>query len=194
MKKLFYTILPIFLLMTSCGVSDLDSTIFIADKDDRNLPAYTEWGYNSFGAVYERNYFLATNNIVPCKITYDKGLLNFCLTGKNDGREMELTFSFPSQEMSHYKDLIALNKTTIDILDNNCSFTIRTNGYKENVTPVSGYLTFKRAQLLKIDGEDNRVILSGVFELRFLKSGRPETISNGRFDMGINKDFYSFWK
>ena len=194
MKKLFYAILPIFLLMNSCAGDEMDRTIFIADKDDYKLPAYTEWGYNSFGAVYERNYFLASNNIIPCKITYDKGLLNFYLSGKLDNSDMELAFSFPSQQMNHFKDLIALNKTTIDLLDNNCKVTIRIDGHSESITLVSGNLTFKRAQLLKIDGEENRVILSGVFEIRLLKRDLPETISNGRFDMGINKDFYSFQK
>jgi hypothetical protein len=39
--------------------------------------------------------------------------------------------------------------------------------------------------------EENRIILSGTFELRFLKNGHPESISKGRFDMGItDKNFY----
>ena len=192
MKKFIYAILPVFLMMNSCYQDEMDRTIFIPDAVDQNLPAYTEWGYNTFGALYERHYFLASNKVIPCKIMYHKGLLNFNLTGKIDNdSEMVLKFSFPAPRMNHYKDLIALNNTTINLLDDNCSVKIETNGNEDVITLISGSLTFKRTQLLKIDGEENRVILSGLFELRFLKEGLPETISNGRFDVGINNDFYS---
>ncbi|MDR2915548.1 MAG: hypothetical protein LBV74_12060 [Tannerella sp.] len=193
MRKFFYAILPIFLMMSSCSEDEMTRTIFIADKDNPMLPAYTEWGYNSFGAIYDRNYFLVSKTVTPCKITYDKGLLNFYLIGKLEHNgNMVLTFSFPASPMSRYKDLIALNNTTMNLPDDNCTVTIEINGNKNIITPMSGNLTFKRAQLLKIDGEENRVILSGLFELRFLRDGRPEAISNGRFDIGINEDFYSF--
>ena len=193
MKKFFYVILVVSLIANSCYQEEMDRTIFIADKDDQNLPAYTEWGYNSFGALYERRYFLSSNKVIPCKVTYEKGLLNFNLTGKIDrDSEMVLRFSFPVPQMNHYKDLTALNNTTINMTDDNCSVKIETNNNEDVITLINGSLTFKRAQLLKIDGEENRVLLSGVFELRFIRKGRPETISDGRFDIGINNDFYFF--
>lgn len=193
MKKFFYAILPVFLLMNSCYEDELERTIFIADKDDATLPAYTEWGYNSFGAIYDRNYFLVSKMVTPCKITHEKGMTHFYLIGKlSYSSDMTLAFSFPSSQMNHYKDLVALNNTTINLSDNNCTVAIEIDNNEEIFTPLSGSLTFKRAQLLKIDGKENRVILSGVFELKFLRKGRPETISNGRFDVGINDDFYCF--
>ena len=195
MKKFIYAILPIFLMMNSCEEGEMERTIFIADENNPTLPAYSEWGYNSFGAIYDRNYFLVSKMVTPCKITYDKGILNFYLIGKvdyNNNSEMVLTFSFPSKQMNQYKDLTALNNTTINLLDDKCTVKIESDNNEDKVSIISGNLTFKRAQLLKIDGEENIVILSGVFEMRFLRKGRPETISDGRFDMAINKDFYSF--
>ena len=195
MKKFFYAILPVFMMMNSCVEDEMDRTIFIADESNPTLPAYTEWGYNSFGAIYDRNYFLVSRSVTPCKITYEKGMLNFYLIGKIDydyNSSMLLKFSFPSRQMNHFNDLTALNKTTINLLEDDCSVSIEVDGNEDAITILSGNLTFKRVQLLKIDGEENRVILSGLFELRFLRKGRPETISDGRFDMGINKDFYCF--
>ena len=195
MKKFFYAILPVFMMINSCYEDEMNRTIFIADENNSSLPAYTEWGYNSFGAIYDRNYFLVSRSVTPCKITYDKGMLNFYLIGKIDydyDSNMELKFSFPSQRMNHFRDLVSLNNTTINLLDDNCTVTIEVNGNEDTISLLSGNLTFRRVQLLKIDGEENRVILSGIFELRFLRKDRPETISDGRFDMGINNDFYSF--
>jgi len=195
MKKFFYAILPFLLMANSCYEDEMNRTIFIADENNSSLPAYTEWGYNSFGAIYDRSFFLVSNSVTPCKITYDKGLLNFYLIGKINYdyySSMVLKFSFPSKPMNHFRDLSSLNNTTINLLEDNCSVTIEVNGIEDEVSLLSGSLTFKRVQLLKIDGEENRVILSGLFELRLLKKGRPETISDGRFDIGINNDFYSF--
>jgi hypothetical protein len=54
-------------------------------------------------------------------------------------------------------------------------------------------LYFKRIQLLSIDDIENRIILSGTFGIKFLKNGLSETISDGRFDIGItDRDFHSF--
>jgi hypothetical protein len=58
---------------------------------------------------------------------------------------------------------------------------------------IDGKLHFKRFQLLKVDDKINRIILSGTFEVKFIKNGLPQTLSDGRFDMGItNRDFYSY--
>ena len=193
MKKFLFLVLCSFFLSTSC--EEEDRTIFIADENDSHLPAYSEWGYNSFGAIYERSYFLVSSGITPCKITYQHGFLNFYLIGKvhlGSSTEMVLTFSFPSLPMNNYADLVQLNKTTIDLLDTSCTVKIEVDGIEEIITPLSGSLTFKRTQLLKIDGEQNRVIISGIFDMTFLRKGRPEKISKGRFDIGINSDFYVF--
>ena len=200
MKNYLYITALLLPLLYSCsGTDEMDRTIFIPDEDNTELPAYTEWGYNSFGAIYERSYFLVSNNTVPCKITYQSGMLNFYLIGKlrdnsysynYGGINMILTFSFPFSDIDDYTGLIELNDTVIDITNPLCKVSVEIGNNKEELTPLNGNLIFKRAQLLKIDGKENRVILSGLFELQFLKDGRPEIISDGRFDVGINKDFF----
>jgi hypothetical protein len=177
----------------------MDKTIFIPDEKDENLPAYTEWGYNSFGAKYERLYFLATNAIVPCKITYKDRLLNFSLSGYLSGdatkyyerERMTLTFSFPFSQMTTYADLVSLDNFQINFPNASCHVTKEWDGNLAVLTPQNGRLFFKRAQLLRIDGVVERAILSGYFDMQFLIDGRPERISDGRFDLGINDDFLS---
>ncbi|MDR1097165.1 MAG: hypothetical protein LBL57_03435 [Tannerella sp.] len=195
MKTFFY----LNLLVLLCACANIDSTVFIPDGDDPNLPAYTEWGYNSFGAKYERLYFLADNSITPCKITYREGMLHFSLAGTlradtygSRFENMTLTVSFPSGPVSEYRDLLILHERSIDL--SSCSVDIEKSNSagRTAVSSVKGHLTFRRAQLLRIDGEENRVILSGSFDMQFLTDGKPESITDGRFDVGIHKDFYSF--
>jgi len=189
--KRIYLILFIGALLSSCSKDILDRTIFIPDQDDRNLPAYTEWGYNSFGAEYERDYFLVSNHIVPCKISYHNHQLQFSLSGTiRDGKEMTLLFIFPVSQMSDYADLVQLNNVEIDLSANDCTVKILQDGNEEILDILEGNLYFKRTQLLSIDDRVNRVILSGIFDLRFLKNRFSTTISNGRFDLGVNKNVF----
>ncbi|MDR1553764.1 MAG: hypothetical protein LBS69_09935 [Prevotellaceae bacterium] len=190
----------IFLLLTSCLLAScakedvLDRTIFIPDESDPNLPAYTEWGYNSFGAKYERSYFLASNSIIPCKILYKDGKLQFSLIGNIDYEKITLSFIFPFPSISDYSGLIQLNDKEINLVDADCTVKISQNDGNDKILNVlNGKLHFKRTQLLNIDDIPNRVILSGTFELRFMQDDFPESISDGRFDLGINNNtFYAF--
>jgi hypothetical protein len=194
MKKFFLSI-SIFLLFFSCTKDVLESTIFIPDENDGNLPAYTEWGYNSFGAVFERDYFLAASNIVPCKIIYNDNQIQFLLSGNyNYGSQMSLLFVFPvTYILNNYSDLVKLHKLEIDLSDPDCMVKLTLNDNEKILDVVDGKLLFNRAQLLKIDDRDNRVILSGYFEVRFREKEFPSTISNGRFDLGITKNtFYVY--
>ena len=59
------------------------------------------------------------------------------------------------------------------------------NAIAEDITVLSGNLFFKRVQLLRINDKENRAILSGTFELTFLRNQLPEILSYGRFDLGI---------
>ena len=195
MKKVC-SILFIGVLLSACSKNDMDRTIFIPDKNDSNLPAYTEWGYNSFGAKYERDYFLSSDAFVPCKIVYKDGQLQFLLQGeiKNNWKKMTLTFIFPSEPLQNYNDLAKLNNRKINLADDDCTVII-TRDSSETILNVSGgELHFKRAQLLSIDEEMNRVILSGVFDVQFLQDNLPFSFSNGRFDVGITKDVFAVVK
>ena len=192
MKKICI-ILLLSALLFSCRDA-MEKTIFIPDKEDANLPAYTEWGYNSFGAEYDRAYFLSSDAIVPCKVIYNNNLLQFSLSGRvGYYREMTLFFTFPFAQIFGYKDLVQLNNVKIDLSANDCTVKMLQDGTETTLHLLSGELYFKRAQLLRIDEEVNRVILSGTFDVRFLQNNLPANISNGRFDMGINEAvFYSY--
>ncbi|MDR3193955.1 MAG: hypothetical protein LBT76_01515 [Tannerella sp.] len=201
MKKYLFPLAGFLLLLCACAGEEMDRTVFIPDATDANLPAYTEWGYNSFGARYERNYFLVANSLVPCKVTYRDGVLNFSLTGRlaadaasnrYDTEKMTLTFAFPSSHIGDFTDLVSLHGREIDLTGDSCGVRMEREDLVALVRPVSGRLTFGRAQLLRIDDVINRVILSGTFEVKFLLNSRPETISDGRFDVGIRDDFYSY--
>jgi len=192
MKKFIYVLSILALFFTSCAKDDLDRTIVIPDEDNPSLPAYTEWGYNSFGAVYERSVFVASNSIVPCKVVYKSDTLNFSLVGRYNRNDMVLTFSFPLSEVKKIEDLAVLNDHAVD-LKSGAKVSLTTNNQPTVLDVTSGQLDFKRFQLLRVDGQVNRIILSGTFDLKFLRNGLPETLSDGRFDMGItDRDFYSY--
>ena len=190
MKKKCLIFLTI-VIFGACSSTDLDRTIFIPDEDDPILPAYTEWGYNSFGAKYERDYFLSSNYIVPCKILYNNGLLYFSLNGRiRENKEMTLLIIFPFSQMVDYKDLMQLHDLEIALSDDFCEVKILQDGKEDILDVISGKLHFKRVHLLSIDDIENRVILSGVFHLNFRENIFQSTISNGRFDLGINNNFF----
>ena len=192
MKTYISTLVVCSLLLFSCEENSLDKTIFIPDKDYPELPAYSEWGYNSFGAIYERANFISTNDIVPCKIVYRDGTLNFSLIGRHNRDNATLTFSFPLSEVKTIEDLAALHNLTVNLADTG-TVKLEENNSQTTFEVLSGQLWFKRFQLLRVDEQVNRIILSGIFEVKFLKNGLPENISYGRFDMGItNRDFYSY--
>ena len=193
MRKQTLIVIIFSFLLASCYENDvMDQIIFIPDKHDPNLPAYSEWGYNTFGAKYGIDYFVVSmsNYITPCAISYSDHQFQFELRGiKGSDETMWLLFIFPSEPMSDYKDLVKLPKNEIVLsAANDCTVKINNTLFQE----LNGKLHFKRVQLLRIDGTMERAILSGIFELNFTKDGSHETISNGRFDLGINdKVFYS---
>ena len=193
MKKICLISFVVVLLYACKSEPDMERTIFVPDEEDATLPAYTEWGYNSFGAEYEREYFLASQRIVPCKIMYDvnNNQLRFSLHGTRSAAEMTLEFIFPVEQMTDYKDLAKLHDVKIDLAVVDCTVKIW-QGENETVLDVlNGELHFKRTQLLYVDDQVNRVILSGTFDLRFMQRGFPTNISYGRFDLGMNNRYFT---
>jgi len=192
MKK--YVLLAIILLLFySCKEDSLNKYIFIPDKDDPRMPAYTEFGYNTFGAKYEDSYFLSSD-YSSFNISYQNGKLNLCLQGCQENTEnplsesMSLIFSFPTLPTKEtYQDLAALDGITVDLTDDSCNMIINKENQTDTLIVSNGHLIFKRVQLLRIDDEENRAILSGTFDAKFFRNNIPETMSNGRFDLGITE-------
>jgi len=184
MKK--YGLIVILLLIYSCSIVDnFDKSIFIPDKEDPNLPAYTELGYNTFGAKYGNSYFLSSDSS-SFGVDYHGGILDLWLAGRQENNNMSLTFSFPFSPVYTYQDLVSLTGTTIDLTGASCNLIMRYEYQNEDTLIVSsGRLNFKQARILRIDNIENRAIISGTFDAQFLRNGLPEVISNGRFDLGI---------
>jgi len=189
------------IIITACSTpSELDRTIFIPDENDYNLPAYTEWGYNAFGAMIERDYFVASQSIIPCKILYKNGTLLMEISGVikstnyySNYPEMTLSFNFPSEMCKNYDDLLILHKKIIDLTASDCVVKTKINNNNADILQViRSELNFQRVQLISIEDTPNRVIISGTFFVQYLEDGVdfPKTIKDGRFDFGITNEFF----
>lgn len=209
MKKLCI-LLSVATLLTACYYDEsLDSTVFIPDKDDPNLPAYTEWGYNSFGALYERQYFYSTGYIVPCKILYRQDSLSVMFQGALAYEEASLTFTFTpidtvtglAQPVNSLTDLACLNGYRID-LAKDASVVLKVERFQENMTSTvlksdtlnvqEGYLHVKRYQEIYVDDRFSRIVLSGEFAFSILREDNfVEAFKYGRFDVGISSGDFS---
>jgi hypothetical protein len=168
---------------------ELTKSIFIPDPHNPELPLYTEWGYNTFGAYYERAAFTSNDGDVPAKFIVQNGSTLFILEGdKTAGQyqHIRLDFILPTINPETYADLVALHQTLFDLTDITVFITIDDQTFPAEI--IEGNLQFVRAQHLIVDKKPMEVILSGVFNLKFMVDEIPITISEGRFDVGINND------
>ena len=71
------------LLIVACSKeTELGKSVFIPDSDFPDLPAYSEWGYNTFGAYYDRELFVYNESEVPAKVINTGGRTSFLLKGQ----------------------------------------------------------------------------------------------------------------
>ena len=185
---------------------NLDRSIWISDPNDYHLPKYTEWGYNTFGAKMDGDYFVSCWRENPCTLEWhdeDSTLeftMNGCLAGTDyiwDGyitrkEYMSLTIVFPCDSaISNCQKLWLLHEKTFDLTNPAVKIYV-TGDYPELITDIrSGELCFKRVQNLYVDNKFEEAIVSGTFDIRYVKDGEKTRMSDGRFDIGINQSF--FW-
>jgi hypothetical protein len=180
--------------------NELKKSVFINDPELTDLPAYSEWGYNTFGAYYDREIFTSNNKAVPVKVVVTNNTMSFILDGQKgsqysygDDKDMSIVFNLSGFTPTQYTDLLVLDDSIIDLKNpvNQVKISVDTINYKVDI--LSGELTFKRAQNLIVDKKQIEVILSGYFEFKALINDKPMTISDGRFDVGISNDnFYNY--
>ncbi|PZR41553.1 MAG: hypothetical protein DI538_01045 [Azospira oryzae] len=174
---------------------ELDRSVFIADTQYPDLPAYTEWGYNTFGAHYNEDVFLYTSS-VTARATKDTLTFEFCGTLKKASPHESVTvyFSLAEKHPSTYADLVALHAASFDLTSPTAITSLYVNGKRKKGTISNGHLQFKRAQYLLVNGQPDRVILSGYFDFQFLTDTHQTiTVKDGRFDIGINgNNFYMY--
>jgi len=200
MKKQIFILAVIIFLFTSCKKeNELKKSVMLYDSELTDLPAYSEWGYNTFGAYYDREVFIS-NEKTPAKIIFSNNLMSFILDGQkgtsyyyNSSNEMSVTFKISGIIPEDYKNLTILNDTTFDLKNPAYQVLVKIDTTEYTANILSGELYFKRAQNLFVDKKQVEVILSGYFDFKAIINNEPVTISDGRFDVGIDNDnFYIY--
>jgi hypothetical protein len=202
MKIQFFISATIVLIFAGCSKeNELEKTVLTYDTEYTDLPAYSEWGYNTFGAYYDREIFISNNDIVPAKVIVSNNAMSFVLDGQKgnvnyysgSNNEMTMTFKMSGFTPEQYTNLTVLNDTILDLTNPTYQVLVSIDTIEYTVNILSGELTFKRAQNLLVDKKQIEVILSGYFDFKAIINKKPVTISNGRFDVGISPDnFYSY--
>jgi len=200
MKKVIFCIsVAVILVVAACSEeTELKRSVFIPDKTYPDLPAYSEWGYNSFGAYYDMVPFISNEYGVTAKMINTGGKTSFTLNGHMShgyyynyypGDEVSLIFDFYDFDPQSYTDLISLNDLTVNLTDPTCMVRVKMDTASYELDILSGTLFFKRAQNLYVDKKLAEVILSGTFGFQALVDGEePISVTLGRFDVGIGFD------
>ncbi len=199
-NKFQYIFILSLMIITACSKDhELQKSIFIPDPDFPELPQYSEWGYNTFGAYYDREAFISNSNVVPVKVAVTNDTASFIFQGQSGGNyyyetnQMSMKISLAGFIPSNYTELIVLNDSTINLQNPDCRVYITKNNITYAANILSGSLQFKRAQNLLVDKEQTEVILSGYFEFTALINNEPVAISDGRFDVGIGtSNFFNY--
>jgi len=204
MKNLCYFYIPLaVIILASCSTSEfeLEKSVYEPDAVMPSLPAYTEWGYNTFGAFYERKLFTYNDEEVPAKVINSAGMTRFILKGELDRIDyddyydgydpdytlMSLTFELPDFNPETYTDLVLLNDKVIDLTAPDLDVILVIGTDTVDMDIFDGELEFKRVQHLFVDENPVKVILSGYFGFQALVNGEPVSMSYGRFDVGVDR-------
>ena len=190
-----------FLLVVVFGCEQqtmLSESVHICDDENPKLPAYTEWGYNTFGANYDRSIFVYTEKEVPLKVISENSNLSLLFQGihgdnyyYSEDDYMALKFTFADSPVEAYQDLLVYNDTIIDLERDDVRVEIITHERQDTLIILGGELNFKRSQKIFVDDVEQQIVLSGTFELQFLLNDIPSTMREGRFDLGIKgENFY----
>ena len=200
MKKLIIIAVAL-IAMTACSKSDLKQIQYIEDPDYPGLPAYSEMGYNTFGAYINEQVFTVSyyGSNRPFYLVADRECLTMTLYGWRDGTDLNMIFTLPIDSTYHLEDyhsLLALDgKTfTIDTTPTSCNVTME-GYYAPNIESIySGYIKFEKVQQVLVDKTDAEVVVSGKFQFRaFTPNGTRIDVTGGRFDLGVDhSNFVNF--
>ena len=200
MKNILIAI-SLFVLL-SCGSDhELTKSVFKPDPNFPELPQYSEWGYNTFGAYYGREPFVSNDKDVPLNVTNHDNLTSFDFKGQlgeysyySTGYSFLMTITFADFHPETYEDLLDLHKTTFDLTDSQFTIQIKDeDGLIHQAEIIEGEFEVKRAQTLFVDEQKQQVILSGVFNFKAVVDGEAVTVSEGRFDVGVSSlNFFKY--
>jgi hypothetical protein len=181
--------------VTACDTeSELKKSVFIEDPHADGLPLYSEWGYNTFGAYYDRTVLRSNDFDTPAKIIADNEATIFSLEGERinggygAGEPVKLDFILPGIMPATYEELVSLHDTSFDLMTDDVRLLVTIDGVTAEAQILQGDLTFIRAQNLVVDAVPMEVILSGRFNVKFIADQVSVDISDGRFDVGVGPD------
>ena len=197
MKKLAYLLILAVALCACSRESDLKKSIFIPDSDDSRLPAYSEWGYNTFGAYIDDDVFIYNDDFTPLKVIATGSYTEFQFNGsmyddyRHNDDPVTLIFRSTSIRPTAAEDFMQQNGITYQLNTPDFEVYLNNGGIPTKLTNVRGTLTFQRVQRVLVDKKYTEMILSGYFDLSGSANGSTINISDGRFDIGV-KDNYNF--
>jgi hypothetical protein len=175
--------------------SDLHRTIFVRDKINTDLPQYSEWGYNTFGAYINDEVFVSGDQYWdPAGLLPGDTAMTLSFHGEKrskarDTTDMIMYFVIPRNSPHNDQYLLSLNDMVIDLKTSSSQVQIMSDTTLYPVTINTGELHFIRVQNLLVDNNPEETILSGTFEFEGIMNGKPVSVSLGRFDVGVNYYF-----
>lgn len=194
MKKALFILLATFAIGCSRS-SELSDSINISDNEYPDLPAYSEFGYNTFGANYDRSVFIYSSKITPLKVIQTDSTLTFLFQGANgtySGDYISYSFIIPETNVKTYQDLLAYDDTVIDLANDSIVVEMISDGNNQVIDIIDGEIHFKRSQKVFVDDIEEQVILSGYFNFNYIVNNIPSKMTDGRFDLGVNEtNFYN---
>jgi len=197
MNRIFIFVLLFSILCVSCKMEDeyiLMQSVFIEDPLNPGLPVYSEWGYNTFGAYYDRTPIRSNDYILPSKIFVNQDTLNFMLQGEmKSGQSILLKFSIKGFSPQNEYELVSLNNTIINLKNSANKVVFKISNQTYNLQIIEGELHFKKAQKMFLDNELFKTILCGTFRFKTFINNEPVSIYNGRFDVSIGyENFFNY--
>lgn len=168
-------------MLASCSKVDLSDSIYVPDKENHELPAYTEWGYNTFGVIYERDYFTYDDYTMPLKVTLNDNKISFLLQGSTSYSSSKiidaLRITIPENNIAEYQDLLIFNDSVINLTDESVCVEMFSGSIIDTLKVSNGSFHIKRTQRLFVDDVEQEVIMSGVFNLDFIANTIPSSFS-----------------
>lgn len=188
----------LFLLALFAGCvddSDLHRTIFVRDKLNPDLPKYSEWGYNTFGAYVNDEVFVSVNDywdpatLSPVDTAMTLSFHGQKISKDRDSTDMILYFIIHRNSPRDSQYLLSLNDAVIDLKTFSGKVIIGSDSTMYPVTVNNGELHFIRVQNLFVDNNPEETILSGTFQFEGIMNENPISVTLGRFDVGVNYYF-----
>jgi hypothetical protein len=177
----------------SCvGDPDLYNPVFIRDKNYPELPEYSEWGYNTFGAFFNDDVFVSSEKQwEPASVMQGESTMTLSFHGEKrvkgmDTTDMILNFIISRPATSYSNFLYSLNDSIIDLSTSSNQVQIMYDSTLYPVTITTGELHFKNVKNMVIDLEPMETIFSGTFDFEGIMNGNPVSVTLGRFDVGVN--------